>query len=64
MPGELKFGDVNRQLQRSGYKLDRVSGSHHIFVKDGEPLLSIPVKKNKVKSCYAKAIKKACGEYS
>jgi predicted RNA binding protein YcfA (HicA-like mRNA interferase family) len=53
MPGELKFGDVNRQLQRSGYKLDRVSGSHHIFVKE-----------NKVKSCYAKAIKKACGEYS
>ena len=62
MATEGRFAEVLRRLQRNGWKLDRISGSHHIFVKPGQPLLSIPVKQNKVKSCYAKQIDKACGQ--
>jgi predicted RNA binding protein YcfA (HicA-like mRNA interferase family) len=60
MASELRFADVLRRLQSNGWQLDRVAGSHHIFVKKGKPLLSIPVKQNKVKPCYAKKIDQAC----
>ena len=62
MPSELKFADVKRELIRHGWTLNRVNGLHHIFSKHGEPTLSIPVHKNRVKTCYASKIKKACGK--
>ena len=32
----MKSGDVIKKLEADGWKLQRVSGSHHIFAKDGE----------------------------
>lgn len=61
MPGEMRFADVRRELNRHGWTLVRISGSHHIFAKKGESPLSIPVHRNKVKPCYANQIQKACG---
>ena len=60
MASELRFTDVLRELTNNGWKLVRVSGSHHIFAKEGELPLSIPVHRNKVKPCYEKKIRKAC----
>jgi hypothetical protein len=31
----MKSGDVIKKLEADGWKLQRVSGSHHIFAKDG-----------------------------
>ena len=31
----MKSGDVIKKLKADGWKLQRVSGSHHIFAKDG-----------------------------
>lgn len=31
----MKSGDVIKTLEADGWKLQRVSGSHHIFAKDG-----------------------------
>ena len=31
----MKSGDVIKKLEADGWKWQRVSGSHHIFAKDG-----------------------------
>ena len=45
-------------LNRKGYTLARVSGSHHIFTKPGENPVSIPVHNGKVKPYYVRNIEK------
>jgi len=30
-----------------GWKLDRIKGSHHIFIKDGHRSIPVPIKGNK-----------------
>ncbi len=60
MASPRRFKDVLRQLQNHGWTLSRISGSHHIFEKAGESILSIPVHKEKVKPCYGSKIDKAC----
>ena len=45
-------------LNRKGYTLARISGSHHVFVKPGENPVSIPVNKGKVKPYYVRKIEK------
>ncbi len=45
-------------LNRKGYTLARISGSHHVFVKAGETPVSIPVHKGKVKPYYVRKIEK------
>lgn len=62
MASELRFADVQRRLERKGYELVRISGSHHIFRKSGKPLFVLPVHRGRVKSCYGKQINKACQE--
>ena len=46
MPGrklrDLKPDQVVRAFERAGYRLDRVSGSHYILVREGSPVISIP----------------------
>jgi predicted RNA binding protein YcfA (HicA-like mRNA interferase family) len=62
MPGPVRFAEVKRMLERHGWTLARVTGSHHIFTKPNEPHLSIAVHKNLVKYGYYKEAKKRCGE--
>lgn len=38
--------ELLRLLERNGWKLDRISGSHHIMVKESKTL-SVPVHGNK-----------------
>jgi predicted RNA binding protein YcfA (HicA-like mRNA interferase family) len=58
MASQSRFGDVKKMLVKAGYRLARVHGSHHIFTKPGEPLLSIPVHHGKVKPFYVRQIEK------
>src|SRR5439155_21000150 len=43
MASERRFADVRRQLEEHGWRLVRISGSHHIFAKEGRRPLSIRV---------------------
>lgn len=58
MPSERRFSEVSQLLESAGYELVRIRGSHHLFVKPGRPLLSIPVHRGKVKPFYVQQIEK------
>lgn len=58
MPSNVRFAVVQKMLEGAGYRLDRVSGSHHIFVKEGVEPISIPVKRGQVKPFYVRKIEK------
>ncbi len=58
MPSDVRFPEVVKLLESAGYHLARVSGSHHVFAKEGVPPVSIPVHRGKVKYHYVREIKK------
>jgi predicted RNA binding protein YcfA (HicA-like mRNA interferase family) len=60
LASERRFAEVKKLLERAGYQLVRVHGSHHYFVKPGRPPLSIPVHQGKVKPYYVRQAEKAC----
>jgi len=62
MPSEVRFAIVRKMLEKAGWTLVRISGSHHYFQKPGSLPLSIPVHGNKVKPVYVKQIKKQIEE--
>ena len=35
--------DFCKALERNGWVLARISGSHHIYMKPGSPVVSVPV---------------------
>ncbi|MCY2928400.1 MAG: type II toxin-antitoxin system HicA family toxin [Planctomycetota bacterium] len=45
-------------LEARGYRLDRVRGSHHVFVRAGSELVAVPVHHGKVKYTYVRQIEK------
>lgn len=51
----VRFSDIRKLLEYEDFELDRVTGSHHIFIK-GELILLIPVHNNKVKTVYVKRV--------
>ena len=62
MASELPFRIVRRILESHGWTLQRISGSHHIFAKEGEPrLINLPVHAGKVKPGYVARIKRDFG---
>ena len=38
---DADFSDVKALLEMFGWTLDRSSGSHHTFTKDGEPSITV-----------------------
>jgi predicted RNA binding protein YcfA (HicA-like mRNA interferase family) len=58
MSGETRFSEVKKLLEAKGYRLTRISGSHHIFTKAGARPVPIPVHKGKVKPAYVRLIQK------
>jgi predicted RNA binding protein YcfA (HicA-like mRNA interferase family) len=58
MPSKVRFSEVRKMLAGKGYRLDRIRGSHHIFVKAGSGLISIPVHGDKVNYDYVRKIEK------
>ncbi len=60
MASETRFAAVRKLLEGAGYRLVRISGSHHYFTKPGEQPFSIPVHHGKVKAYYVRQVKKIC----
>ncbi|HUU30553.1 MAG TPA: type II toxin-antitoxin system HicA family toxin [Phycisphaerae bacterium] len=58
MPSNVRFSEVRKRLEAKGYRLARISGSHHIFTKAGARPVPIPVHKGKVKPAYARLVQK------
>ena len=61
MPSEVRFAEVRKKLEAHGWTLDRISGSHHIFRKEGSRNFSIPVHRGKVRPVYISLIEKEHG---
>lgn len=38
-PQGMRFEEAKRLVQAFGFRLDRISGSHHIFIRSGIPQL-------------------------
>ena len=60
MASEKRFAEVEAMLESAGYELARVNGSHHVFTKEGEQPVSIPVHRGKVKPYYVRQVEKIC----
>ena len=58
MARPVRFAKVRRELEAAGYKLVRISSSHHIFERPGKPIVSIPVHNQKVKPFYARQVQR------
>ncbi|WP_017300438.1 type II toxin-antitoxin system HicA family toxin [Nodosilinea nodulosa] len=54
-PADARFSDIRKLLEYEGFVLDRVTGSHHVFLKDDITFV-IPVHNNKVKTVYVKRV--------
>lgn len=60
-PSSATFDDIRSLLFEQGFRLDRVTGSHHIFRKEGL-IFVIPVHSNRVKSVYVRRVIKLVEE--
>jgi predicted RNA binding protein YcfA (HicA-like mRNA interferase family) len=58
MASPVRFAKVRKQLEAAGYRLVRISSSHHIFERPGKPIVSIPVHNNQVKPFYARQVER------
>jgi len=56
----MKSADLVKLLEQAGWKLSRVRGSHHQFVKDGRAV-TVPHPRKDLGSGLVKAIKKQAG---
>ncbi len=54
-PNNVTFSQIRKLLELSGFTLDRVSGSHHVFRRDST-IIPIPVHNNRVKTVYVKRV--------
>ena len=62
MASDVRYSEVKKLLESHGWTCSRVKGSHHVFTKDGELPISIPVHRQKVKHSYVRRIKKKLEE--
>jgi predicted RNA binding protein YcfA (HicA-like mRNA interferase family) len=62
MASEVRFPTLRARLESAGWRLKRISGSHHVFVKPGRLPISIPVHGNKVKAVYARKVQQILEE--
>ncbi len=62
-PGDVDFGDIVSWLSDSGFTLDRVEGSHHIFThRTGKVLNFQPDRDGKAKAYQVRQAIKAVDE--
>jgi len=59
-PNEARFSEIKKKMEAAGYRLVRISGSHHYFTKPGAQPFSIPVHQGKVKPYYVRQVEKIC----
>jgi predicted RNA binding protein YcfA (HicA-like mRNA interferase family) len=59
---EMRFAELLRLVQKHGWFLLRVRGSHHVLQKPDGSTYSVPVHHGKVKPAYIREIKKQIGD--
>jgi predicted RNA binding protein YcfA (HicA-like mRNA interferase family) len=52
-PNNVRFEELRRVLEAYGWRLDRISGSHHVFERGGARF-SVPIHGGKVKPVYVR----------
>lgn len=57
----MKSADLIKEVEAAGWKLDRVKGSHHVYVKEGQRPVVIPHPKKDLGKGIVAAIRKAAG---
>jgi predicted RNA binding protein YcfA (HicA-like mRNA interferase family) len=62
MPSDVRFAELLRLVERHGWVLVRINGSHHIFKLPDGRIYVVPVHRNMVKYAYVREIKKLLGE--
>jgi predicted RNA binding protein YcfA (HicA-like mRNA interferase family) len=62
MPSPVRYAKVAKMLKRNGWNLLRISGSHHVWFKEGIGIYPVPVHKGQVKHGYFKELQRLCGE--
>jgi predicted RNA binding protein YcfA (HicA-like mRNA interferase family) len=62
MPSDVSFSEVRRFVERHGWVLVRIRGSHHIFNRPNGRIFVVPVHNGKVKYVYYRQIKKIIEE--
>ena len=58
MPSPVRFAEIRKWMEKNGWRLDRVRGSHHVFEKPGHRPFPIPVHNGKVHYGYYRKIQK------
>ena len=62
MASPVRFAEVKKLLEQNGWTLARVSGSHHIFTRPGEPRpFPVAVHKGMCKHAYYREAQKRVG---
>src|SRR5689334_14341032 len=56
MPSEVRFAEVRRLVERAGWVLVRIRGSHHVFKRPKGMIYVIPVHHGMVKYAYVREI--------
>lgn len=59
MASDYRFVDIRKLLERHGWELIRIKGSHHIFGGEKRRSIPIPVHKQRVKEVYFKQVQQA-----
>lgn len=57
VPSPERFAVVRRLLEKNGWRLVRVNGSHHIFKKVGAVDVVLPVHRGRVKPYYVRQVR-------
>jgi len=58
----MKSADLIRELSRTGWQLDRVRGSHHVFTHPAKPgIVVVPHPKKDLGAGLVKAIRRQAG---
>jgi predicted RNA binding protein YcfA (HicA-like mRNA interferase family) len=59
MPSEVRFPELRKLLEQHGWTLDRIKGSHHVFVRKGGPIVVLPVHRGRCSWRYKKLVDEA-----
>ena len=62
MPSDVRFSEIRKLVEKHGWRLVRINGSHHIFQLPDGQIFVVPVHKNKVKHVYLREIEKLLKE--
>jgi predicted RNA binding protein YcfA (HicA-like mRNA interferase family) len=62
MPSPVRFAEIRRLLEKHGWTLARISGSHYIFQKPGHRSFPVPVHHGKVDYVYFRKAQKEASD--